>query len=62
MSCVTNIAVGDCEVLLPPWGEGGWSADLMMVTGLAIGGGGGGGYMVLDTPGLELPPPAALGE
>lgn len=29
-----------------------------MVTGLAIGGGGGGGYIVLGSPGLELPPPA----
>lgn len=62
MSCATNMAVGECDALFPPWGEDGWSTDLIMVTGLAIGGGGGGGYMVVDIPGLELPPPVALGE
>ena len=56
MSCATNIVVGDCGG--PPFGELGWgSADLIIVTGLAIGGGGGGGYIDVGKPGLELPPP-----
>ena len=51
------MVVGDCGGPPPPLGEFGWgSADLMMVTGLAIGGGGGGGYIAEGKPGLELPP------